>query len=94
LLIYEVRLVERKLKAEKKLYEVEKAVLELLRQLIRKRPLKGIYKKFMGQSAGIAQDPVGRQTLRLLHLVPRLKAKAKSETFPEAIREEYQKSGQ
>jgi hypothetical protein len=89
-LSYEVRSVERKLKAEKKLYEVEKAVLELLRQLIRKRPPKGIYKKFISRFALIAQDPAGRQTLRVLHLMPWLKSKAESKTFPESIREEYE----
>jgi hypothetical protein len=86
---YEMRSAERKLKADKKLYKVEKLTLTFIRKSLLTRHAKKVLLQYYEEISGLKNDPYEQQLLKWFDLIAWAEAKIKKQTFAEVISKRF-----
>jgi hypothetical protein len=87
---YELRSVERKLKAGKKLFQVEKVTIQFFRKWLKTAHRKSLLENFRKQLLTLAHDSYEMQLLRQFDFITWAEAKIKKVPFAEMMREKGQ----
>ncbi|MBC8035055.1 MAG: hypothetical protein H7Y03_12960, partial [Chitinophagaceae bacterium] len=84
---YELRSVERKLKAGKKLFQVEKVTIGFFKKWLRGMQKKSLLQDYHRQLLSLSKDPYEMQLLRQFDFITWIEAKIKKVAFAELVSE-------